>query len=101
MLTFTIEYTDKEGDLAGVPIVVQKIVPGCALSNYKDSAKYTVPSDLPATANQKGELQLYFPYVVNSAQCPPRVDTAVFKFWLRDKGGNLSDTLVSPKIVIH
>ena len=99
-LIVTLEFTDKEGDLGGGKIGVQKIVPQCALSNFTDTNKYVISNDVPATKNQKGEIEIYFPYVFINPFCNFN-DTATFKFWVRDKGGNTSDTATTGTIVIR
>lgn len=103
MLTFTLSYTDAEGDITD-SMFIEKIVPNCAASNFQDG--HPVP-DFPTTKNQSGELTVTYGYnsadpsytPVGSPQCQ-RNDTAVFRFALRDKANHTSDTVSSPPIVI-
>ncbi|MCO5235665.1 MAG: hypothetical protein M9933_05285 [Chitinophagaceae bacterium] len=109
-LVFTIEYTDAQGDLAGVPIAIEKNSslspcdnPGNDPSFFEDRL-YNMPEDLPATANQKGEIVI----TLNSSQyagtkrCNENQESeeAIFKFWVTDLAGNESDTLVVGPITI-
>ena len=101
-LQITIEFTDAEGDLTG-PMGVEKISSTCDLASYIDTLKYTLP-DFPSSNNQKGEILLTFssldlaPIECNALDT---VEQAVFKFWVKDKGGNQSDTLTTPPITIQ
>lgn len=99
-LIITMNYTDKEGDLADAKIGVQKIVPDCALSNFTDTNKYAISPDVPITRNQKGQIELNFPYPNINPFCAFD-DTATFRLWLIDKGGHVSDTAQTGKILIR
>jgi hypothetical protein len=101
-ITFNMEVTDAEGDLQDT-MWIQKNVPRCTASNF--TAKYKMP-DFTSVKNLKAQLDVCFAYG-NNLGCPvisgpacARNDTATFRFWLKDKGGNVSDTAVSSTIVI-
>ncbi len=102
VIIFTLEVTDTEGDLQD-SMWIQKVVPKCTGSNF--TAKYKMP-DFTSMKNLKGEVDICFGYG-NNLGCPilsdpncARNDTATFRFWLKDKGGNISDTARSPVIAI-
>ncbi|MEO7801638.1 MAG: hypothetical protein ABIR81_06550 [Ginsengibacter sp.] len=95
-LRFTLSFTDAEGDLTD-QIFIQKVEPNCTNSFF--TAGYPLPT-FPSGKNQKGEVTVTFSYNDVSPKCFPRNDTAIFKFILRDKAQNTSDTAVSPAIVI-
>ena len=100
-LQFVISFTDAEGDISDT-IFVQKMEPHCALSNF--SQLYALPS-VPATKNLEGDLIVTFgynnpPYVQIGPRCTQN-DTAVFRFALKDKANNVSDTISSPPIIIY
>lgn len=101
-LVFNLTFTDAEGDLTD-RLTVVKSVANCPLSNFTDSFPLPV---FPTGKNQKGEMVVNFLYnvgginTIGSPQCPPQNDTAVFKFALKDKAQNISDTVVSQNIVI-
>ena len=99
-LIVKLKYTDKEGDLGGGRIGVQKVVPQCALSNFTDTNKYVISDEVPATKNQQGEIEINFPYVFINPFCNFN-DTATFRFWVKDKAGNISDTATTGTIVIR
>lgn len=109
-LVFTIEYTDAQGDLAGVPVSIEKssslspcFDPGVDPS-FLDTSYYTMPDDLPVSSNQKGEIVITLSPTdyAGSKRCNESQESeeAVFKFWLTDHAGNRSDTLVSNPITI-
>jgi hypothetical protein len=95
-LIFTLSFTDAEGDLTDT-ITVVKFEPNCVNSRF--TAPYALPQ-FPTTKNQKGDLIVTFNYNDISPKCFPRNDTAVFKFVLKDKAQNKSDTATSEPIVI-
>lgn len=100
ILRFTLAFTDAEGDISD-SIFVEKVVSDCPASSF--AQWYPLPS-FPTTTNQKGDLIVTFgynadPYPSISPQCG-RTETAVFKFALRDKAKNISDTISSPPISI-
>lgn len=104
-ITFRLTFTDAEGDLTGdSALFVQEKVLNCNNSGSGFKQPYPLPS-FPTTKNQDGEIVVSYGYDVNSGQnlkdpkCSKN-DTAVFKFALRDKGGHVSDTVVTDKVVV-
>jgi hypothetical protein len=97
-LQFTLFFTDAEGDLTD-KLIIQKVVKGCTRSNFTDSSN-NVPQ-FPSGKNQAGEIIVTFSYNDVTPQCSPKNDTAIFKFVLRDKALNKSDTAVSDQIIIY
>jgi hypothetical protein len=95
-LIFNLSFTDAEGDLTDT-LFITKFEPNCVASRF--NAKYAVPP-FPTGKNQKGDVVVTFDYNGVSPKCFPRNDTAVFKFVLKDKAQNISDTAVSGNIVI-
>lgn len=99
---FTLEFTDAEGDLAG-NVRVEKISSSCLDAGYVDSNKFVIPS-FPSSKNQKGEILISMSYAVDlkAVRCTAidSVETAVFKFWIRDAAGHYSDTATSGPITI-
>lgn len=100
ILQFTVSFTDKEGDVSN-RIFVDKKAPECPVNNFEQY--FDVPS-FPATSNQKGDIVITFGYNVEGyPNIPPtcsKNETAVFRFVLEDKAGNVSDTISSPPITI-
>ena len=95
-LVFDLSFTDAEGDLTDT-MFITKYEPNCSASGF--NAKYPVPP-FPTGKNQKGDVVVTFDYNGVSPKCFPRNDTAVFKFVLKDKAQNVSDTVTSPAIII-
>lgn len=98
-LRFILSFTDAEGDLTDT-IFVQKIVKVCPVGGLNGSFKqpYKLP-EFPTTKNQKGDISVTYSYTDVNPKCS-RNDTATFKFVLKDKAQNKSDTVTSPPIVI-
>lgn len=100
-IIFTLSFTDAEGDLlADSALLVNKFVARCKGSNFTEY--YKLPADFPTSKNQSGELKVTYNYPAQNFLGPQcnKNDTAVFKFVLRDKANNRSDTAVSDQIVI-
>lgn len=103
-IIFNIEFTDKEGDIQD-SIWVQKITRIAGCNNFSDRMK--IPSFIP-TSNLKGIIEIGYsiginpssPYPILSQCSIGKNDTCYFKFWARDTQKNVSDTVVSPDIVI-
>ncbi|MFN4974292.1 MAG: hypothetical protein ACK5GV_03495 [Bacteroidota bacterium] len=102
---FEIKFTDKEGDVQDT-LWVQKISKVCPNSpGVQFTSKNKVP-DFTPISNVEGVLEIGFAYNANIGNyptisgCGNKTDTATFKFWLRDKAKNVSDTLVSPPIIL-
>lgn len=95
-LVFNLSFTDAEGDLSDSLIIV-KFEPNCVNSRF--NAKYKLPQ-FPLGKNQSGDIVVTFGYNDIPPKCFPREDTAVFKFVLKDKAQNQSDTAVSETIII-
>jgi hypothetical protein len=85
---------------------VQKISKVCPNSpGVQFISKNKVP-DFTPISNLAGTLEIGFAYNANIGNfptitgCSNKTDTATFKFWLRDKAKNVSDTLRSPPIIL-
>lgn len=103
-LIFSIEFTDKEGDIQD-SIWIQKFTRTNGCTNFSDRSK--IPT-FQATSNLKGIFEVGYSVgtSLNSSYpilpgCPGnKNDTCYFKFWARDLAKNVSDTVISPDIVI-
>ncbi|MEP6514530.1 MAG: hypothetical protein ABJA79_11715 [Parafilimonas sp.] len=102
-IIFSIDYTDKEGDIQDSLVVIKKTF-NCIMDSF--TVFYPMPTDIPTQSNSQGEIQVRYSHGINlqypdigDPQCPDN-DTCVFKFVLSDKAGNISDTAYSPQIVI-
>jgi hypothetical protein len=103
-VSFVIEFTDKEGDIDSIYIHrVSKVCP--TSGSYRTPGRERMPSEYEQTKNVKAEFAINFAYNVSNAgfptltACGIRNDTAFFKFWVKDKAGNISDTVSSPNVV--
>jgi hypothetical protein len=103
VIQFTLSFTDAEGDFSDSALYVEKFEPKCIASRF--SQFYRLP-DFPTTKDQSGDITVVYGYNVSSLppilgpQCINRNDTAIFKFVLRDKANNKSDTAFSDPIVL-
>ena len=101
IIVFTLSFSDAEGDLQD-SIYVEKFEPKCVNSRFKQL--YKIPP-FPTSKNQSGEINITYGYNVSSyppilgPQCN-RNDTCVFKFVLKDKAQNKSDTATSETNVL-
>lgn len=101
IISFKLSFTDAEGDLQD-SIFVQKLEPKCAQSGF--SSRYPIPT-FPVTKNAQGEITVSFGYnvdnypLIKAPQCN-RNDTCIFRFMLKDKAQNRSDTVNSEVLVI-
>lgn len=105
LLVFSIQFTDAEGDIQDT-LWVQKISRTCpSTPGAQFISKNKVP-DFTPTSNLKGTLEIGYAYNANISGystvsgCGTKNDTAYFKFWLKDKAKNVSDTLISDNIVL-
>lgn len=114
VLQFVLEYTDREGDLAGMPVCFQKLsssypcTDGSRDPQILDTTNYIISEDLPTGTNQKGEIiiTLTRSQDLNPIACIPdqdeyEIEDATFKFWVKDHAGNVSDTVTSPIVKIE
>ncbi|MBA4198727.1 MAG: hypothetical protein C0459_14355 [Chitinophaga sp.] len=107
ILNFNITFTDAEGDIQDT-LWIQKVSKTCPnIPGSGFTQKYKVP-DFPAVKNLKGYFDLSFIYGSNAALptaisitgCGSKNDSSYFRFVLKDKAQNVSDTLVSPVITL-
>lgn len=105
LLLFQLEFTDKEGDIQDT-LWVQKFSRNCpATPGATFISKNKVPN-FTATSNLKGTLEFGYAYNANVqgyspiTGCGTKNDTAYFKFWLKDKAQNMSDTITSGNIIL-
>lgn len=113
---FVLEYTDAEGDIANVPLAIRKISSSapddeCPFSSgrepfFTDSTSFFLPDDVPASPNQKGEIVVTISTefdLVKPISCngTDTLEEATYKFWFKDKAGNVSDTVTTGPIKIQ
>lgn len=103
-IRFNLKVTDEEGDLTD-SMFVFKVTRNCTNSN--NNGKFKIPV-FPTNKKLDVEIEVAFAYRNNTLglpaiwepQCANRNDSCYFRFVLRDKAGNVSDTVNSPEIVI-
>ncbi|MEJ7766625.1 MAG: hypothetical protein WKF89_02355 [Chitinophagaceae bacterium] len=106
-ITFQFDFTDKEGDISNLLNVRKLRMNRRATTTLRDSFALAVP-DFPkkpiGIIKVTMDYQNYLVSAVNppAAGNPPRPenDTLVFKFSLKDKANNVSDTVTTERIVI-
>lgn len=103
-LIFQINFTDQEGDIQDT-IWVQKISKVCPTTpGAQIFTKYKIPNFDPIT-HLKGIIEIGFTYGTAGEYspingCPNKNDTSYFKFWLKDKAQNRSDTITTENIIL-
>ena len=105
LLYFQIQFTDAEGDISDT-LWVQKVSRTCPnTAGVQFTSRNKVP-DFTPTTSLKGTLEIGFGYNSNISGystisgCGTKNDTAYFRFWLKDKANNVSDTLTTENIVL-
>lgn len=107
VITFTLSFTDAEGDLiSDSALYVKKFEPRCPASNF--AQYYPLPNDFTPGKDQAGEILVTYGYNSSDPRITQQIlgprcaknDTCVFKFVLRDKEKNRSDTVTSEAIVL-
>jgi len=101
IIQFKLSFTDAEGDVDS--LFIKKITPRCAATIFKDER--SLPADFKITNGKEGELLVSYGHRVSNypAIGDPLCafnDTCTFRFVLKDKEKNLSDTMYSETIVI-
>jgi hypothetical protein len=101
VIRFTLEFTDKEGDVQD-SLWVQKISRSTVCRSFVEG--FAIPS-FTAVNNSKGKFEVSYSttFISNDYAVLPncsRNDTCFFRFWITDKAKNRSDTVNSPNIVI-
>ncbi|HJV20716.1 MAG TPA: hypothetical protein VJ552_12610 [Sediminibacterium sp.] len=105
IVTFQLNFTDKEGDIQDT-LWVEKVSRTCpSTPGVQFISKNKVP-DFTANSNLDGKLEISFVYNANVPGlssiigCSNKNDTSYFRFWLKDKAQNRSDTIASPDIIL-
>lgn len=106
-IQFTIGFTDAEGDFDPGSVFIQRVNPACSAdSNFKDSLNMP---DFPATSNFEGDINITYSFGGNNGEAPIMTgppgecgDTSscYFRFAIKDKAGNRSDTVNSGTIIL-
>lgn len=103
-IAFTFDFSDKEGDYNDSIWVIKVSSSWCENPSFADSAKWKMP-DLSGQGNKNGELEIRMFYVTDLAaqtcDFTDTLETAIFKFLIKDLAGNISDTAFSPPITIE
>jgi hypothetical protein len=101
-----LEYTDKEGDIADSLFIKKVRINQKRLATIRDSFYLALPTDAPE--KNKGTIKLtlkYQDHLISASNpgAPPNAvpDSIIFRFALRDKAKNTSDTIESNLVVIE
>ena len=101
-----LELTDKEGDVLDSLCIIRNVKNFAPLP--ADTLYYTLPQDAVTTSNFKANVTLCFTINRINGECPtyntrsnpqPR-DTTSFKFFIKDKAKNVSDTAFVDKPIV-
>lgn len=100
-LRIRLNYFDKEGDLSMAPFTAiirrQNILPLDPTQDKADTLISSLP-EFPAKDNGEITFTLGYNFLKESTV---ENDTLIFRFSVIDNAGNLSDTVVSDRVVIH
>jgi hypothetical protein len=99
---------DKEGDVTD-SIFIQKVDAAqnpCPANSILKNLDYKIP-EYPIGNTQKVLFRIKFSTtqclgyaLIGGSQCLQKKDTSLFKFWVKDIKGNVSDTLITAPIAI-
>ena len=112
LLTMRLEYTDAEGDLSTADSAITFIRTVARCNAPALTYRYALPT-VPATKNASGEIVIRFEnstqnfidqgfatYSPSTCINSNRPDTTTFRFFIRDKAGNVSDTVFTDRPII-
>jgi len=99
ILVFKLKVTDKEGDVTDSLFVRKVRLNHRITPTIRDSFAFRLP-DAPNSSDGEVEVDLSYQNYLISAKNPIENDTLLFKFALKDKAKNISDTVTSEPIVI-
>lgn len=98
-LVVNLKVTDKEGDVTDTLFVRKVRINKRTTATVRDSFALKIP-DAPNSPDGTIEVDLNYQNYLISATSPIENDTLLFKFALKDKGKNISDTVTTEPIVI-
>jgi hypothetical protein len=106
-MVFDFEFTDKEGDVNDTLFVKRIRTNQRKVTTLRDSLQLQVP-DFPKQMQGTIEVTMDYNNYLTSANTPPKVgnppqnesDSMTFKFVLKDKQKNVSDTVTVENIII-
>jgi hypothetical protein len=106
---FTLEATDKEGDVQDSVIIIKKrLNKRVAARTLRDTLRFRFP-EFPKSQRTLIQATLDYtslisaetpPFIPNSNPLQKEPDTLQFRLAVRDKAGNTSDTIESPVIYV-
>jgi hypothetical protein len=101
VLQIKLSFTDKEGDVDS--IYVEQFSINCPKTKFHEMKP--IPP-FSATSNTDAEFLITYGYRVNPALVEPQcedvpADSCYFKFAIRDKAGNKSDTVQTDLFILH
>src|SRR5215467_8795999 len=102
-LEFVIRLTDKEGDFSNY-FGIEATTPNCPASDFMDSTLFQIPNDFIDAKKNDGDIVLDLTKLQrhsNLCSGPGSTfltDTTTYRFWTKDRAGNVSDTAVSEPI---
>ena len=98
-LVVNMKVTDKEGDVTDTLFVKKVRINQRATATIRDSFALKIP-DAPNSPDGTIEVDLSYQNFLISATSPIENDTLLFKFALKDKANNISDTVTTDPIVV-
>ncbi len=106
IIDIDIDILDKEGDVRDSVFIKKIDAAKIPCGGNSKNLFYNIPS-YPNSTNQTVTFRLKFATLnipdyalLSGAACSPRKDTSIFQFWVKDKAGNLSDTVTTEAIAI-
>jgi hypothetical protein len=105
LLDIDVEVLDKEGDVRDSVFILKRDATRIGCTGNNKTLFYSIPA-YPDEKKEKITFRIKFAtlqlpeYVELGGSVCPRKDTSLFKIWVKDKGGNRSDTVTTERIAL-
>ncbi len=107
-LIITLECTDKEGDVQDSIFIVKRRLNKRVVPTVRDTLRFLFPifpatpkTEIIATLDYQTILSALNPPIIPGSNPPQKeLDTLILKMAVRDKAGNISDTVISKQIIV-
>lgn len=108
-LIITLECTDKEGDVQDSVIIIKRRLNRRVVPTLRDTLRFLFPrfpatprTEIVATLDYQTMISALNPPIIPGSNPPQKeLDTLVLKLAVRDKAGNVSDTLTTNQIFVY
>ncbi|MEO7922200.1 MAG: hypothetical protein ABIR30_00830 [Chitinophagaceae bacterium] len=106
--SFTLECTDKEGDVQDSVIIIKQRLNKRVVATIRDTIRYKFPP-FPKTPRTQIQVMLEYQNIISASNppfipgsTPPQreLDTLVLRLAVKDLAGNTSDTITTAQVIV-